>query len=161
MYTQTELWAIYENNEPLFHTLLQEWCNGEYILCKDNYEDLRDKFIDHAEPDDLENEVDAFGELQGVPPGFRDNYFCLYTEIYDKMFCPSTPDKCAGCERNSPQHMSYIEIIYRKSDAQRVEASYNYSFMGRRKQISLSTCCLDELIDLPSGFYCRTCNEEN
>lgn len=161
--TQTELWAIHDNNDVLFLSLLQDWCNGEYMLCKDNFEELRDKFIDAAKPDDFEDEISAFGELQKTPlaPDFHDKYYCLYTEVEDKTFCPSVPDKCSGCEQNSREYMSFIEVIYDKKTGKRVEASYHTNINDREKVYSLSTCCLADKRDEPSGFYCVECGEEN
>lgn len=163
-FTQTELHAIYENNENLFLRLLEDWwANDGCAITKDNYEELRDKYIDLAKPDSFTDEKSVFGKLQEASnnPTFHNDYFCLYTDVDYKMFCPSYPDKCCGCEQNSREYMSFIEVIYRKSDGRRVEASYHYNINGREKTISLSTCCLAEKLDKPSGFYCTYCGEEN
>lgn len=147
----------------LFMDLLIDW-KADTNFCKEDYDLWTERFIDDAEPDDFTNEIDTFGKLQETPnEDFHKEYFCLYTEVENKYFCPSYPDKCNGCERSDRKDMDFIEVIYRKSDGKRVEANWYYAndWTNNHKYYSLSTCCLAAITDLPSGFYCSDCGEDN
>jgi hypothetical protein len=162
-FTQTELEAIAEHNPVLFHSFLSNWCEDREYLTEDNFDVLSRKFIDHAEPDDFQNEINTFGKLEETPsnPDFHKFFYCLYTEVEGNKFCPdaSWDNKCKGCEFDEPKNASYVEVIYSKETGKRVEASY-WTPNLRMKQ-NVSKCCLVDLRDEPSGFYCTGCGEES
>ncbi len=162
--TQTEMYAMLDNNEAMFMTELQDWANGEHMLCKDNYDLLSTKFIETFEADELENEVDAFGSLQETPnaPDFHSKFYCLYELHSSKKFCPDTTqdNTCTGCEVQSREYMDFVERIYSKETCELVEASYHSFNFGRSKQENLSLCCLAPLHVTDACDYCTECREQ-
>jgi hypothetical protein len=109
--------------------------------------------------DGFETEMAVFGSEQFISEDYHSKYQTLYTEVGARKFCPC-PDKCSGCERMPRQNMDFIEVVYSKHSGLRVEAEYHSFNFGRSKTETVSTCCLAESIDRPSGFYCRECQEE-